>query len=430
MMKFEGKQTVRNMLVITVLVAGAYFASFYAPMFVTMQEKDIQNRSVEYAFHYRLDQTMLTHKEIEDMAEKYQVSIRDWREAGFANLGFDGEKYIVDGGGKFHYKYRELNAEGNVISEEEYNRISGKHIDIKPGGYGAAIFEDGTIPNNMDGEISLLTNIDTGEQLPVKHQENIKDHMIAGKYYILDQSDYQKITDGLSPQWKERLIYFNVTDLNGSYTFAKALYEEIISHSGPECEIPSYYNRITKIADEKDGLTYWGDTDEMTKIDYHESSSSAFKMFWKYSPQFKVLDKNDFVKNMAVYLVLFIFIAILCFSAVMLITYTRCLSLAMNHRQMYEDIRRLGGNNHYLYHILHSQMSRIYGIPVTIGTTIIYIFYGMIMYFNDSNKYGITSSEMAGLGNSLLLVLALSVLLWIFYRMTLKKICNILSIKR
>ena len=32
MMKFQGRQTVRNMLVMTLLVAGAYFASFYAPM--------------------------------------------------------------------------------------------------------------------------------------------------------------------------------------------------------------------------------------------------------------------------------------------------------------------------------------------------------------------------------------------------------------
>lgn len=35
MMKFQGRQTVRNMLVMTLLIAGAYFASFYAPMLNT-----------------------------------------------------------------------------------------------------------------------------------------------------------------------------------------------------------------------------------------------------------------------------------------------------------------------------------------------------------------------------------------------------------
>lgn len=35
MMRFQGRQTVRNLLVVTVLIAGAYFASFYAPMLGT-----------------------------------------------------------------------------------------------------------------------------------------------------------------------------------------------------------------------------------------------------------------------------------------------------------------------------------------------------------------------------------------------------------
>ncbi len=35
MMKFQGRQTVRNMLVMTLLIVGAYFASFYAPMLNT-----------------------------------------------------------------------------------------------------------------------------------------------------------------------------------------------------------------------------------------------------------------------------------------------------------------------------------------------------------------------------------------------------------
>lgn len=35
MMKFQGRQTVRNMLVMTLLIAGAYFAAFYAPMLCT-----------------------------------------------------------------------------------------------------------------------------------------------------------------------------------------------------------------------------------------------------------------------------------------------------------------------------------------------------------------------------------------------------------
>lgn len=44
MMKFQGRQTVRNMLVMTLLIAGAYFASFYAPMLNTSSAYSFSTR--------------------------------------------------------------------------------------------------------------------------------------------------------------------------------------------------------------------------------------------------------------------------------------------------------------------------------------------------------------------------------------------------
>ena len=49
MMKFQGRQTVNNMLVMTVLIAGAYFASFYTPMLGTGAMMGYQARPVAYA---------------------------------------------------------------------------------------------------------------------------------------------------------------------------------------------------------------------------------------------------------------------------------------------------------------------------------------------------------------------------------------------
>lgn len=54
MMKFQGRQTVRNMLVMTVLIAGAYFASFYAPMLGTGMAYD---GPVDYSYHWRSTKT-------------------------------------------------------------------------------------------------------------------------------------------------------------------------------------------------------------------------------------------------------------------------------------------------------------------------------------------------------------------------------------
>ena len=53
-----------------------------------------------------------------------------------------------------------------------------------------------------------------------------------------------------------------------------------------------------------------------TVIDYAQRDSSAFRLSWQYMPQFRVMDKADFVKTMAVFLILFVFVAVVCFAAV------------------------------------------------------------------------------------------------------------------
>ena len=44
-------------------------------------------------------------------------------------------------------------------------------------------------------------------------------------------------------------------------------------------------------------------------IEREDRDTSEFRNYWLYMPQFRVLDQNDFVTTMAVFLVLFIFIA-------------------------------------------------------------------------------------------------------------------------
>lgn len=427
MMKFQGRQTVRNMLVITVLLAGAYFATFYAPMLGTSAMLETEQRPIDYAFHYRADQDMLTRAEIEQMASEESVTISSWQEAGFANLGQDGNTQIDDAGGKYHYEYRELLGDGNFISESNYNRMSGQNIDIQSGKFAAVLAEDGTGNYMISTDTTLLTNMSTRKTLDVSFQEYLGYDMMASKYYVLDDTDYAAITAGLNEQWREKLVYFNVENVKDTYYFAKRLYNAIIDHSGPECEIPEYYDRVGKIVADEEGETYWGDTPDMTEISYAERESSNFKMFWEYVPQFRVLDRTDFVATLAVFLMLFIFIAIICFAAVLVIGYTRCLTIALNNRQVYDDLKHLGATPNYLYRSLRGQITKVYGVPAVVGTSMIFVLYTMIMFFNDNR---LTQSEISGLLNCLLLIAALSVLLWCFYRFTLRKVCRMLDVKK
>ncbi len=80
MMKFQGRQTVRNMLVMTLLIAGAYFASFYAPMLNTSSAYSFSTRPVDFEYHWRNDQNWPEREEVESLAEEYDVDITSWTE--------------------------------------------------------------------------------------------------------------------------------------------------------------------------------------------------------------------------------------------------------------------------------------------------------------------------------------------------------------
>ena len=71
MMKFQGRQTVRNMLVMTLLIAGAYFAAFYAPMLSTNSAYSFASRPVDFEYHWRNDQELPEQAEVEALAEEY-----------------------------------------------------------------------------------------------------------------------------------------------------------------------------------------------------------------------------------------------------------------------------------------------------------------------------------------------------------------------
>ena len=162
-------------------------------------------------------------------------------------------------------------------------------------------------------------------------------------------------------------------------------------------------------------------------IDYDQRDTSDFRNYWLYMPQFRVLDQNDFVTTMAVFLVLFIFIALICFAAVLVIAFTRCMTIALSNRQVYDDLRRLGAPSAYLFRSVRGQVSKVFLTPAVVGTAAISAFYAMIMYFND-NRF--TPGELAGMGVCAAVIAALSLVLYAVYRLTRRSVCRSLGIGR
>lgn len=434
MMKFQGRQTVRNMLVMTLLIAGAYFAAFYAPMLSSNSSYTFERRPVDFEYHWRDDQDWPEQDEVTSLAQSYGVDITSWTEVGAATLAGDGTVSIEQDNGAlgttYTTEYRSIESGATFFSESAWNRLTGQHIDLAPGTCANVLDDEGGGDYLSGGDVNLITNMVTGQNLPVTPAEPLRFTMLLG-CYVLDDADYDAITAGLTDLWKERWVFFNVANANESYPFAKALFNEIVDRSGPEIEVFDAWDPVQRELQIAEKGSYDYDSAEylaengLSVIDYENRDSMEFRSYWLYMPQFRVLDQNDFVTTMAVFLMLFIFIALICFAAVIVISFTRCMTIALTNARVYDDLRHLGAPKSYLFRSVKGQVSKVFLVPAIVGTTVISAFYAMIMYFND-NRF--SPGELAGMGTCTAVIAALSLALYGVYRFTRKRVCHSLGI--
>lgn len=419
MMQFQGRQTVRNMLVVTVLVAGAYFASFYTPMMIVPGRAEIENRPVNYQFFYRADQDMITKSEIEEMASDFGAKVIDYVEMPSASLAIDGEAEVeTEGplGTTYTKEYREAFLERRFFSVSSWNALTGDDLVLQPGECAATLDYYGDIL-----DISLVTNPVTMQQLSVTTLPEPLPSELFQDTFVLADEDYASIIQGLTPDWQEVQVLFNAE--NDSYAFSKALLHSIVAHSGPETAVFDGYDRISRMNAHEAGEEYWGDQVEelnLPVIDLSQPDTSDFQLNWLYMPKFQALDDGNFLSNFAVFLLLFVFVAILCFGAVGVILYTRSQTLMLSNAWVYEDLRKLGASNRYLKKTAQGQIKRVFFSPILIGTVLMLGFYTLILLANGGDMV-LDQNERMSLSVCLLVVAAMSAGFYGFYRFTLNK---------
>lgn len=430
MMQFQGRQTVRNMLVVTVLVAGAYFASFYTPMVVTPGKSEIAGRPIDYSFFYRADQDMIAEKDIEALASEYGVTLKDYVEMPSASLAVDGEQYIETNGpmgATYTEEYTKTMCETRFFSASAWNALTGDDLVLKPGESAATLSRYGDFY-----EIGLVTNPVTREELKVKTVNEPLRSDLFRNIRVLSDEDYAQITQGLTPDWQEMQVVFNAE--NDSYAFSKELFHTIVRHSGAEATRFDGYDRIVRENKMARGEVYFLDPEsperaEFPEIDPNKPDSSDYRMNWMYMPKFRILDNGDFVSNFAVFLLLFVFVAIICFAAVAVILYTRSQTLMLSNAWVYEDLHKLGASNAYLRKIAKGQVKRVFLAPLVIGTLLIIGFYTLILMGNGGDGR-IDATERIGFAACFALVGAMSAVFYGLYRTTVKKAWKVLDLKQ
>ena len=329
---------------------------------------------------------------MQSLAAEYDVELTSWREVGAAILGCDGTTSIERDNGAlgttYTTEYREIVSSATFFSESAWNALTGQHIDLLPGTCANVLDDEGGSEYLSGGDVTVVTNMVTGESLSVAPVEPLRYTMLLG-CYVLDDADYAAVAEGLTDLWQETWVFFDVADVEHSYPLAKALFNQIVDCSGDEVMQMDAYDPVVKMLEEEAGGTYEFDRENIAAygfpvMDREDRDSTEFRNYWLYMPQFCVLDQNDFVTTMAVFLMLFIFIALICFAAVVVIAFTRCMTIAITNARVYDDLRHLGASHAYLFQSVKGQVSRVFLVPAIVGTAVISTFYLMIMYFNDN----------------------------------------------
>ena len=428
MMQFQGRQTVRNMLVVTVLVAGVYFAAFYTPMMMTPGKVEISNRPMDYSFFYRADQEMIGKTDIEALASEYGVKITDYVEIPSASLAVDGEQEIETNGPMgttYTEEYTKTLCEARFVSVSAWNALTGDNLVLKSNESTATLDSYGYF-----NKVGLVTNPVTRKEFPVYTMDEPLQSDLLQDIRVLSDEYYAQITQGLTPDWQEVQVVFNAE--NDSYAFSKSLFHAIVKHSGEEASRIDDYDRIVRERDMAAGEIYFLDPGskysvEFPAIDPSKPDSSDFRMNWMYMPKFRALDAGDFVSNFAVFMLLFVFVSVLCFAAVAVILYTRSQTLMLTNVWVYEDLRKLGASNAYLRKTAKGQVKRVFFAPLVIGTLLIVCFYTLILMGNGGDGM-IDASERIGFAVCLVLVVVMSAVFYGLYRITVKKAWEMLKL--
>lgn len=420
MMKFQGKQTVNSLLVTTVLIAGGCFGIFYLPMLGTGTSMTIEQREYDYSWFWPSDQNLPSEEEIQTLAKEHKVQIADWKECPYLSLAVDSNMMIDNDDGSFSWKYYEIASEGHFLSESDFNKISGQNLSVEPGEYYAVTNREETSYRIVDNS-TRFTNMTTREVLPVSFKGFVHFEQLGALYVgILDDGDFQKISQGLTPKWQGTMAFFN-SEGKDSYPFARAFYEKIVASFDDDSISTGLYDPVEYLMTEGYTNDYFGasyrNADE--RLDRSQLDSADFRMFWNYMPQFRVLDSTEQLNTFSVFMMTFLFIGIVCFTAALVISYTRCQTLALNNAYVFYDLKRLGASPEYLSRELRRQAGPVFKIPAVVGMSCMVLLYGMMLYAND-NRY--TQSEIAGF---LVCLEVIAVIALLFYAVFLKTLSGL-----
>ena len=418
MMKFQGISVVRNMLIVTLLIAGSLFAIFFSATNLIQGLGSAASEANDISYRYLGDAEKLTQEQVEKLAEDYQVGIDNYREAEFLRLlgsGVSRENY--DKSGKLIEEYRKQDYIKNFISADEFERVTGIAVNVQPGMY-QYISREGNNENYwfLPDDLDLVQNPDSGLQKPLSYAGTVEYSSFFYHYgqdgnanYILNDEDYAGLEKGLSDEMHMTHILFDLSDTGDTYGFSKDLYAGYCNSVSDSMKKMSAYDEYREATDSEYSYS------EPVEI---EPERLGMEIDWKYAPVFVPIQEKSFVQSYATLLLIFIFVAIVCLVSAGVIGYTRSITVAIKSKSVLMDVKKLGADRTYLNRVLKEQVKKVYVLPTIVAVVLMFVYYTLTLWQNDGT---ITLNEYPMIAVNVLTCLAVCIYQYVLYRYSLKK---------
>ena len=422
LLKFQGSSIVKNMLIVCLLIVCSLFACMYSPSRYMSERDGINRNPVDYAMSYPLSADELEKTDIEELADQYDVGISEYHEGEFIRLlGSGVNRDDVDEEGKLIEIYEKEHMYYSFIDAASFNEITGENIQVEDGAYymirNSSMYEN---QYNRYDDLDYVQNTYAGTEKDLEYAGTVEYSGLTTltgfdglARYVISDADYAELRQDLPENMIVKNILFNVEDLDASYAFARELYKQYCSRASDDMlKLTGYDEHQEKIAMEEDG--YYGYADPVTPNPEHSEEYCD----WKYTPSFKILSINNGFISFGIFYMLFVYVAVICLAAVAIISYTRCMTVAVKNKQVFEDVRKLGGNNDYIKKILADQLRRVYTLPTILGSLLMLLWYPLMLWQNDGR---FTQAEVRIVFVEAALCAVIALFQYVVYRISMRQ---------
>ena len=381
LMRFTARQTTRNMCVISLLVFVMVVAAFWGVMYYRSATEGGSSAPYDYSMHYPAKEAQMGQEDIERLAEEYGVEITSYGSLDSLELPVHYTGRDMDDNRRyFDVEYEKL---ASFLSASDFTEISGIPVSLKEGEY-LTVTTTGFL-ENIWVSVDCLNRIEhpvTGEAMTPEFRGTVEFDNLAISSdpfaFLLSDEDYRRFSEGLTEEWKEKHILFNVGNVMETYEFADAWKREYIARA----TALSNHHALYDAREEELALAEGRQYSYAGELDLSPENTQLMGD-WKYAPFSRALIQADAMELVAVFVLLSIYVSIISLTAAGIMSYVRSVTIAMDNRQLFEDLKKLGADDGYREKVMRVQLRKIFAYPVVAGCMIVGVFSLFLTYFND-----------------------------------------------